>query len=340
WDLTNGKVLSRLAHITRRSKVKVIWKVYAIAVSLDDQWLIAGCQESLGDSNAIIIWNLRTKKLTKKLDGHTAPIIAIAFTPDGKRFISASLDKTIKVWDTKSGKELLTLTGHNDSIYDVTITPDCKTLISTSKDKTLKAWNLDSEQNNITLIDDEKSVNDVTLTLDGKQVIFGLKDNSFSVYNLEKNKPNLSWSGNQDQYMFSFAPNQYQYIINIAICLSFFSSQIAFWIIPIIGLIISFILHDIIAKIHPVLILLPYTIALIIASPHNFFNNQNIELKKSTKDLNLKSHIKASLLSIKNIAISVTRSKNFLICVNRHLTFWDLNNQNHSFDLLTKLLCI
>jgi WD40 repeat protein len=35
----------------------------------------------------------------------------VAFSPDGKRLVTASGDKTVKVWDAETGQELLTLKG-------------------------------------------------------------------------------------------------------------------------------------------------------------------------------------------------------------------------------------
>ena len=37
----------------------------------------------------------------------------VAVTPDGKRAVSASEDKTLKVWDLETGRALRTLEGHS-----------------------------------------------------------------------------------------------------------------------------------------------------------------------------------------------------------------------------------
>src|SRR5262249_34326222 len=46
------------------------------------------------------------------LQGHTAPVSSVCYSPDGKRVLSGSHDKTVKVWDAQTGQELLSLKGH------------------------------------------------------------------------------------------------------------------------------------------------------------------------------------------------------------------------------------
>src|SRR5690349_24990603 len=39
--------------------------------------------------------------------GHTSPVFGVAWSPDGKRIASASLDGTVQVWDDTNGNHAL-----------------------------------------------------------------------------------------------------------------------------------------------------------------------------------------------------------------------------------------
>jgi hypothetical protein len=64
------------------------------------------------------------------------------FTPDGRRVVSASFDRTVRVWDAQTGKELHCFLGHRNIITGLDVSPDGTRAVSASHDGTARVWDL------------------------------------------------------------------------------------------------------------------------------------------------------------------------------------------------------
>jgi WD40 repeat protein len=58
-----------------------------------------------------------TMQMVNKLEGHTANVTSLEFTPDSKYLISSSLDGSIRFWDLASGKQKFILYGNSPDEY-------------------------------------------------------------------------------------------------------------------------------------------------------------------------------------------------------------------------------
>ncbi len=126
--------------------------------------------------------------------GHTEGFSAVSITPDGKRAVSGSGDKTCILWDLNTGKKLQTLMGHTISVTAVSITPDGKMAISgsgsmePSEDNTCILWDLNTGKKLHTLMGHKQAVNAVSITPDGKRAVSGSLDKTCILWDLNTGK--------------------------------------------------------------------------------------------------------------------------------------------------------
>ncbi|MGW7416228.1 nSTAND1 domain-containing NTPase [Streptomyces sp. NPDC054863] len=78
--------------------------------------------------------------LPHRLTGHTGPVTAAAFSPDGRTFATASFDGTARLWDSATGRLRFTLRGHTDVVGSAVFSPDSRVLASVSEDGTARLW--------------------------------------------------------------------------------------------------------------------------------------------------------------------------------------------------------
>ena len=144
------------------------------------------------------MWDIESGEELRKLDGHTNRVNAVAVTPDGKKAISASYDRTLKVWDVESGEELRTMEGHTDFVFGVAVTPDGKKAISASADNTLRVWNVESGGELRTLRGHTDAVRTVVVTPDGKKAISASYDRTLKVWDVESGEDLRTMEGHID----------------------------------------------------------------------------------------------------------------------------------------------
>jgi WD40 repeat protein len=118
------------------------------------------------------------------MEGHTW-VLALAFSPDGKRIVSGSLDATVRVWDPEIGCEELLLTeGHFGAVKAVCFSHNGDRILSAATDMTQQMWDAKTGQ----LIPKVVKANahlvcSAAIAVGDKYLAFGFTDGTVRIWN-------------------------------------------------------------------------------------------------------------------------------------------------------------
>lgn len=137
WDAATMNNIGRFEYPS------VVWHVM---FSPDGKWLVS----THGDG-AIVIWDVKNRKLAATLNGHGGPVQSVAFSHDGRHIASAGDDGSVIVWNSSTGrKEQVVLSG-TPRLTAVAFSKDGTKLAFSEFDHSATLWDLETERPSLIL---------------------------------------------------------------------------------------------------------------------------------------------------------------------------------------------
>jgi WD40 repeat protein len=124
-----------------------------------------------GDGNEVRIWDVATGKEWFALRGHTGTVRGLGWSRDGRRILTASVDKTVAIWNAREGRKLLTYAEHIGTVSDAAFSPDGRRVASASEDETVRIWDAESGRTLHVLREHNNGVTSVAWSPDGKRLV-------------------------------------------------------------------------------------------------------------------------------------------------------------------------
>lgn len=128
WDLASARAL----HVLTAPQGAT-----ALALSPCTRYLLVGCVDF-----SVRIFDILSGQSMGTLTGHSRWVSAVAFTPDGKRAVSAAHDGALRAWSLRSGRCTAVMEGHSGRINSMDVSSDGRIAATGGEDGVACVWDL------------------------------------------------------------------------------------------------------------------------------------------------------------------------------------------------------
>jgi multidrug efflux pump subunit AcrA (membrane-fusion protein) len=169
WELSPQE--GRFREIAARKHAAPIRAIACTPVGASANLCVCGDEQGKG-----FVWDLdhRNNPPLELKGQHLAPILCVAFSPDGRLCATGGEDREIMVWDTSSGALRYQLSGHRNAVTALYFAPGSR-LISVGRDPAVRFWKLGEERaealENETIQRRDQSVDNLGVSSDGRSMM-------------------------------------------------------------------------------------------------------------------------------------------------------------------------
>ena len=160
--------------------------------------------------STVRLWDVATQTEVARLEGHTAGIHSVTFSPDGALLASGGSyhDPTVRLWDVATQRQVAILRGPIHSVIKSVSfsSPDGALLAAGSTDNTVRLWDVATHEEVAILEEHVAGILSVTYSGDGATLISGAADGTVLLRD-EKTGSAAGLSGHAFLFSMSLSPD-------------------------------------------------------------------------------------------------------------------------------------
>jgi WD40 repeat protein/serine/threonine protein kinase/TPR repeat protein len=158
------------------------------------------------------VWDSASGKQTLQLIGHTDDVFAIAFSPGGRRIVTASWDKTARLWDAGTGRQIMVLSGHTDRLIGAAFSPDGKRIVTCSHDKTARIWDSATGRQVLLLSGHTGQIDTAVFSPDGQRIVTASEDDTVRLWDASTGQVLMMLSGHTPVFSAAFSTDGHRIV--------------------------------------------------------------------------------------------------------------------------------
>lgn len=128
---------------------------------------------------------LQTGIAESVLRGHESGVTSVAFSPDGRKIVTGSWDKTARIWNADGSDAHLVIKGHDSFVTSVAFSPNGRRIITGHYDHTIRIWRSDGTGRPLLLKGHRSFVTSVAFSTDGSKIVSGSEDKTVRIWNAD-----------------------------------------------------------------------------------------------------------------------------------------------------------
>ncbi|XP_038553015.1 U3 small nucleolar RNA-interacting protein 2 isoform X2 [Micropterus salmoides] len=164
--------------------------ITCLVITFDDKYIFSAAKDC-----SIIKWDVESGKKLHTIPGgrkgtedrhigHTAHILCMAISSDGKYLATGDMNKLIMIWEAETCKHLYKFTGHKGPVSGLSFRKGTHDLYSASHDRSVKVWNVDENAYVETLFGHQDAITGLDCLTRERCVTAGGRDRSVRVWKI------------------------------------------------------------------------------------------------------------------------------------------------------------
>jgi serine/threonine protein kinase len=101
-----------------------------------------GGRVACGGKEGLTLWGLENNQVVGSFEGHSLPVMSLAFSASGQWLLSGSMDKSVRLWEVASRRVVHTFEGRMQAVRAVALAPDGHQAASGGDDRSIRLWAL------------------------------------------------------------------------------------------------------------------------------------------------------------------------------------------------------